>query len=160
MKTIFVEEAPGTYRIATKDELVQAALRATANQFRRGTTFDSPSRVRDWAMLRLGPMEREVFAVAYLDSRNRLIDFIIEFQGTLTQTSVYPRELMKNALTKGARSLVLFHNHPSGTLDPSTADRMLTNTILESMRFIDVNVLDHVIVSHEGTYSFAEHGLI
>lgn len=125
-----------------------------------GPIFNSPQIVKDYLQLQIGHLEREVFGVLYLDAQNRLIDFVIEFNGTLTQTSVYPREIVKRAITLNAASTILTHNHPSGLLEPSRADELLTQTLKSSLSLVDVRVLDHMIVSVLGAVSFAEKGLI
>lgn len=125
-----------------------------------GPIFNSPQIVKDYLQLQIGHLEREVFGVLYLDAQNRLIDFVIEFHGTLTQTSVYPREIVKRAISLNAASTILTHNHPSGVLDPSRADELLTQTLKSSLSLVDVRVLDHMIVGVSGAVSFAEKGLI
>lgn len=125
-----------------------------------GPIFNNPQIVKDYLQLQIGHLEREVFGVLYLDAQNRLIDFVIEFHGTLTQTSVYPREIVKRAIALNAASTILTHNHPSGVLDPSRADELLTQTLKSSLSLVDVRVLDHMIVSVLGAVSFAEKGLI
>jgi len=125
-----------------------------------GPIFNSPQIVKDYLQLQIGHLEREVFGVLYLDAQNRLIDFVIEFHGTLTQTSVYPREIVKRAIALNAASTILTHNHPSGLLEPSRADELLTQTLKSSLSLVDVRVLDHMIVSVSGAVSFAEKGLI
>ena len=125
-----------------------------------GPIFNSPQVVKDYLQLQIGHLEREVFGVLYLDAQNRLIDFVIEFHGTLTQTSVYPREIVKRAISLNAASTILTHNHPSGLLDPSRADELLTQTLKSSLSLVDVRVLDHMIVGVSGAVSFAEKGLI
>lgn len=125
-----------------------------------GPIFNNPQIVKDYLQLQIGHLEREVFGVLYLDAQNRLIDFVIEFHGTLTQTSVYPREIVKRAISLNAASTILTHNHPSGVLDPSRADELLTQTLKSSLALVDVRVLDHMIVGVSGAVSFAEKGLI
>ena len=125
-----------------------------------GPVFGSPQVVKDFLQLQIGHLAREVFGVLYLDAQQRLIDFVIEFQGTLTQTSVYPREIVKRALELNAASVILSHNHPSGALEASRADELLTQTLKSSLQLVDVRVLDHMIVSVSGSMSFAEKGLI
>jgi len=125
-----------------------------------GPVFNSPQIVKDFLQLQIGHLEREVFGVLYLDAQNRLIDFVIEFHGTLTQTSVYPREIVKRAISLNAASTILTHNHPSGLLEPSRADELLTQTLKSSLSLVDVRVLDHMIVGVSGSFSFAENGLI
>lgn len=155
---LFVEESSGSYRAASKDEVLKAALRSLRVQ--RGIEFSSPSIARNWITLRIGALENEVFCVAYLDSRNRLIEFIEEFRGTIGQTSVYPREILKRALRLNARSVVLAHNHPSGNHEPSSADCLLTKVIKDALALIDVQVLDHFVIGGDQFYSFAENGLV
>lgn len=125
-----------------------------------GPIFNSPQVVKDYLQLQIGHLEREVFGVLYLDAQNRLIDFVIEFNGTLTQTSVYPREIVKRAISLNAACTILTHNHPSGLLEPSRADELLTQTLKSSLSLVDVRVLDHMIVGVSGAVSFAEKGLI
>lgn len=158
MKNMFVEEAPGIYRTATKPEIVAAALRSLRVQ--RGVTFSSPSVSRDWLRLRLGSLEHEVFGVVFLDSQHRLIEFFEASRGTLTQTSVYPREILKRAIQVNAATVILTHNHPSGSPEPSMADRAITDSIKSALAFIDVRILDHVVVGADRCYSFAENGLV
>lgn len=120
----------------------------------------SPQAVRDWLRLRLATERAECFAVVYLDAQNRVIGLEIPFRGTLTQTPVYPRELVRRALELDAAAVILCHNHPSGTLEPSRADEQLTETVKRSLALVDVKVLDHIIVSAAGALSLAERGLI
>ncbi|NUN60804.1 MAG: hypothetical protein HUU13_06815 [Burkholderiaceae bacterium] len=124
-----------------------------------GDVFDCPDTVRDYLALRLGADPCERFAVLYLDSQHRAIAYECHFTGTLTQTSVHPREIVAVALKHGAAAVVLAHNHPSGNLSPSRADELLTQTLKNALALVDVRVLDHIIVSGKGSYSMAEHGL-
>ena len=105
-------------------------------------------------------LEREVFQVALLDSQNRLIHAEELFRGTLTQTSVYPREVVKLALKHNAAAVIFSHNHPSGHAEPSNADIRLTEIIKSALALVDIQVLDHVVVSASGATSFAERGLL
>ncbi|HEX2531660.1 MAG TPA: JAB domain-containing protein, partial [Burkholderiaceae bacterium] len=100
----------------------------------------------------------ESFVVLFLDVKNRLISCEELFRGTLTQTSVYPREVVKTALSRNAAGIILAHNHPSGISDPSAADHMLTKALKQALALVDVRVLDHFVVAGRNTYSFAEHG--
>lgn len=124
-----------------------------------GDIFDCPDTVRDYLALRLGADPCERFAVLYLDSQHRAIAYECHFTGTLTQTSVHPREIVVAALKHGAAAAVLAHNHPSGNLSPSRADELLTKTLQSALALVGVRVLDHIIVSGKGSYSMAEHGL-
>ena len=116
--------------------------------------------MKDYLQMRLGRLPNEVFAVLFLDAQQRLIACEELFRGTLTQTSVYPREVLKRALELNAAAVILSHNHPSGVLEPSRADELLTQTLKASLQMVDIRVLDHVVVSHGGALSFAERGLV
>jgi DNA repair protein RadC len=148
-------------RTADEAATVAAALRLLEREARYGAAvLDSPSTVRDLFRLRLGGLPHECFAVAYVDAQHRLIDFEELFRGTLTQTSVYPREVVKRALHHNAAAVMFAHNHPSGTAEPSQADQMLTGTLKAALLLIDVKVLDHFIVTAGASMSFAERGLL
>ncbi|PKO27436.1 MAG: hypothetical protein CVU36_20450 [Betaproteobacteria bacterium HGW-Betaproteobacteria-9] len=125
-----------------------------------GATFDSPRAVRDFLRLHLGAEKTEVFAVLYLDSQNRAIAFETPFNGTLTQTSVYPREIARAAIGHNAAAVVLAHNHPSGEARPSRADEALTQSLKTTLALVDVRVLDHFIVTGRECVSMAEMGLV
>lgn len=122
--------------------------------------FPTPDAVKTYLQLHLAGEQREHFAVLFLDVQNRFIAFERMFTGTLTQTSVYPREVVCAALAHGAAAVVLAHNHPSGTVRPSRADEELTQTLKSALAMIDVRVLDHVIVSQTDALSMAERGLL
>jgi len=125
-----------------------------------GAAFDSPHAVRDFLRLHLGAEKMEVFAVLYLDNQNRAIAFETPFAGTLGQTSVYPREIARAALKHHAAAVILAHNHPSGSAEPSRADETLTQTLKRALALIDVRVLDHMIVTGREVTSMAELGLM
>jgi DNA repair protein RadC len=125
-----------------------------------GAAMGSPAAVKSFLTLKLAPEEREVFSVLWLDARNRLIAYEAMCFGTLTQTSVYPREVVKAALKHNAASVIVAHNHPSGEPEPSAADQTLTQALKNALSLVDVHVLDHVIVAGTKTLSFAERGLI
>ena len=158
-------EDRATYNVApttTDDNAVIAhALRILAARMKApGQPFTAPQDVKDYCRLKLGGLEYEVFGVLFLDVQNRLICFEEMFRGTLTQTSVYPREVVKAALSHNAAAIVMTHNHPSGSVKPSRADEMLTQTMKTALSLIDVRVLDHIIVSAADALSMAETGLI
>jgi DNA repair protein RadC len=139
----------------------ELARRALDEEMRSRDTLSSPRAVRDWLRLRLAGEGREVFVALWLDSQNRLIASEELFRGTLAQTSVYPREVVKSALAHNAAAVILAHNHPSGVAEPSSADEQLTTALKQALTLIDVRVLDHFIVA--GTtqpLSFAERGLL
>ena len=124
------------------------------------TVFASPDAVRDYLRIHFAGREYESFVVLFLDAQNRLIMAEEMFRGTLTQTSVYPREIVKTALAQNAACVIFSHNHPSGVPQPSRADELLTSTLKQALALVDVRVLDHIIVGGSGTLSFAERGLL
>ncbi len=135
--------------------------RALAEAVELGDCLDSPQKVRDLLRLRFGDLPHEVFGVVLLDSQNRVRDVVELFRGTLAQTSVYPREVVKLCLEANAAAVILVHNHPSGSLEPSSADLALTETLKKALALVDVRVLDHFIVAGSASpLSFAERGLI
>lgn len=141
--------------------VIDAALTILSGYLRQPEqTFHTPDAVRQYLRLHLGAETRELFAVMFLDSQNRLTAFEVMFTGTLTQTSVYPREIVKAALSHDAAAVVLAHNHPSGSVQPSRADEALTQSLKGALSLVDVRVLDHVIVSAGGALSMAEQGLL
>jgi len=157
----FVMEEIGSYRVATEDEVATVALCSLENKLKSGSeSFSTPGEVRQYARLRIGSYEHEVFAIGFLDSRHRLIEFVEMFRGTISQTSVYPREVVKEALRLNAGAVILFHNHPSGDCRPSRADENVTQTLKSALALVDVRVLDHIIVSATGAVSMAEIGLV
>ena len=123
-------------------------------------SFNSPNVVKDYLRLVLGGRQQEVFLVLFLDTQHRLIASEEMFHGTLTQTSVYPREVVKRALIHNAAAVMLSHNHPSGMSEPSNSDRMLTDALKQALGLVDVRVLDHFVIGEQGALSFAERGLI
>ncbi|WP_332816260.1 RadC family protein [Ramlibacter sp.] len=148
---------------AKRAELVavlELARRAMAQQLRAREAFSSPDAVKHYLQLHLARQPHEVFAVMFLDAQNRLIEMEVMFRGTLTQTSVYPREIVVRALQHESASVVLAHNHPSGTVNPSRADEALTQTLKAALALVDVRVLDHVIVAPGQALSMAERGLL
>jgi DNA repair protein RadC len=148
---------------AKRSEIVavlELARRAMAQRLQTRTVFDTPDAVKHYLQLHLSARKHEVFAVLFLDVQNRLIALEEMFRGTLTQTSVYPREVVLRALHHQASAVVLSHNHPSGTVQPSRADEMLTQTLKTTLALIDVRVLDHVIVAQGEALSMAERGLM
>ncbi len=143
-----------------QEQVIMAALRILRGRFKARDVFASPDAVKDYLRLQGQGLMHEVFAVMYLDSQNRLIEYERMFRGTLTQTSVYPREVVKQALAMNAASVILHHNHPSGTCQPSRADELLTQTLKQALALVDVRVLDHIITSDAGALSMAERGLV
>ena len=144
----------------SRDPIVVQALAMLALQVREADALASPDAARDFVRLQLGDRPHEVFACLFLDVQNRVIVFKELFRGTLTQTSVYPREVVIEALACQASAVILCHNHPSGTTTPSRADEVLTGTLKQALALVDVRVLDHFIVTRSAVLSFAEAGLL
>lgn len=139
----------------------ELARRALNEEMERRDNFSSPGAVRDWLRLKLGQQQQEVFMALWLDAQNRLLHAETLFTGTLTQTSVYPREVVKQALARNAAAVILAHNHPSGLAEPSSADEMMTRSLRQALALVDVKLLDHFIVAGSATpLSFAERGLL
>jgi DNA repair protein RadC len=150
----------GTAKRAEIIAVLELARRALSEQLKEKPLFDTPQAVRDYLQLQLGGRPHEIFAVLFLDSQHRLIALEELFRGTLTQTSVYPREVVVRALALHAGSVVLAHNHPSGEARPSRADEALTQTLKAALALVDVRVLDHFVVTSTQAVSMAELGLL
>jgi DNA repair protein RadC len=157
---LLVRDVNGQYRLASAEEVLQRAGQVLSHRVRRGATMSSPQAVKDFLRLGIGVLEHEVFAVLFLDAQHRLIVIKEMFRGSVSQTSVYPREVVKEALMLNAAAVILAHNHPSGVAEPSRADEFLTQTLKAALEMVEVTVLDHLVVSAVETVSFAERGLI
>ena len=158
-----VNESVLAYMADTKAEndVILAALAILEKRMSRDMqALESPHDVHNYLCLKLGAEKREVFAVLYLNTRHAVIAFETPFAGTLTRTSVYPREIIKRALELNACSVVFSHNHPSGKPWPSPADEHLTQTLKAGLALVDVRVLDHIVVVGALSFSFAERGLL
>ena len=142
--------------------LIDAALRCLEARFRthQRNALNSPAAVRDYLRLLLAPLQHEVFVGLFLDAQNRVIATEELFKGTLTQTSVYPREVVKRALAHNAAALIFAHNHPSGVAEPSRSDEALTGALKQALALVDVKVLDHFVIGAGSAMSFAERGLL
>ncbi len=140
--------------------VLEMARRALQEEMQAGNALTSPRAVRDYLKLLLRGRLQEVFMALFLDAQHRVIASEELFTGTLTQTSVYPREVVKRALHHNAAALILAHNHPSGVAEPSHADQALTDALKQALALVEVRVLDHFIVAGEGCLSFAERGLV
>lgn len=140
--------------------VMELARRASAQELSQASVFNSPSQLKRYAALHLAQLEHESFSVLYLDAHHRLLEMQTLFRGTLSQASVYPREVVKEALARNAAALVLAHNHPSGIAEPSRADEYLTQTLKSALQLVDIRVLDHLVVGQGEVVSFAERGLL
>lgn len=150
-------ETQSNTKCAVARELVKRWL---GEELKRVAVFAQPSAVTDYLKVLFAGREYESFVVLYLDSQNCLIEVEELFRGTLTQTSVYPREVVKSALRFNAAAVMLSHNHPSGSVTPSRADEHLTQTLKAALALVDVRVLDHLVIAGNNSLSFAETGLI
>jgi DNA repair protein RadC len=138
----------------------EIARRALGQQLAQQPVFDNPTAVKQFAALAIGALGFEVFAVLFLDNQHRLLKHEEMFRGTLTQTSVYPREVVRRALELNSAAVIFAHNHPSGTAEPSRADEFLTQSLKAALQLVDVRVLDHLVVGRGEVVSFAERGLL
>lgn len=154
-------EEPGTYRLTgdvTDAQLLHLAKMIARRKLRRGNKLTQPDKVHRCLQTLLLDYPHEVFGTLLLDSQHRLIAFDELFRGTIDSASVYPREVVKHALSHNAAAVILFHNHPSGDPEPSDADRRITQRLKDALGLVEIRVLDHLVVGHEGYTSFAERG--
>ncbi|MFU4936696.1 DNA repair protein RadC [Pseudomonas paraeruginosa] len=158
--SLLVRDAHGRYLPASADDILEAARQVIDQKMQRGAEFTSPTLVKEYLRNKLAGFEHEVFAVLFLDTRHRLIEYREMFHGTIDSASVYPREVVKEALRLNAAAVILSHNHPSGNPEPSSADKVLTQRLKEALELVEVRTLDHVIVAGSATASFAERGWI
>ena len=154
------EDGIGAARYCQLTAMRELTRRALREDLGRHNLLGSPAAVRDYLCLKLRDLGHEVFLGLYLDAQNRVIADEELFRGTLTQTSVYPREVVKRALVRNAASVILAHNHPSGVAEPSIADEALTRALQQALALVDVKVLDHFVIAGNTATSFAERGLL
>jgi DNA repair protein RadC len=140
--------------------VVEMARRSLSQRLTEQPVFDAPATVKHYVALQLAALPYEVFAVLFLDGQHRLLTLDEMFRGTLTQTSVYPREVVRRAMALNAGAVILAHNHPSGLPEPSRADEFVTQSIKSALQLVDVRVLDHLVVGKGSVVSFAERGLL
>ncbi len=150
----------GVSKYSQLQSVLELAKRTLLEQMMKADTLDTPQSVSQYLCMQIGQLSREQFYVLFLDAQNRLIQAECLFQGTLTQTSVYPREVVKRVLQHNAASVIFAHNHPSGIAAPSEADKRLTQALKNALSLVDVRVLDHFVVAGNNTYSFAQTGLL
>lgn len=148
----------GTARYAQLHALLELSRRALQEELTLNDALNSPRAVQDFLRLTLASLPAEVFYVLFLDAQHRLIAAEEMFRGTLTQTSVYPREVVKQALRRNSAAVILAHNHPSGIAEPSRADELLTQALKSALDLVDVKVLDHLVIAGNVAWSFAERG--
>ena len=150
----------GDAKFAQVQAVLEMSRRALRETLDRGPALGSPHAVRDYLRLRIQGRPHEVFVAVFLDAQNRVLEVEELFRGTLTQTSVFPREIVKRALHFNAAAIIFAHNHPSGVAEPSRADEALTQTLKHTLALVDVKVLDHFVVGGDSAMSFAERGLL
>ena len=150
----------GPAKIAQLKAGVELMRRVLAEEIRHGSVLTSPEAVRDYLKLSIAALPHETFVVLFLDSQHRLLAFDELFRGTLAQTSVYPREVVKAALAHNAAAVIFAHNHPSGVAEPSRADELLTQALKQALALVDIRTLDHFVVAGNRVVSFAERGLL
>lgn len=144
-----------------QQDIINSALDIISSLYQRESLHATSSLlVKQFCQLHIGHLEHEVFGVLLLDNRHRLIKFVELFRGTIDGAAVYPREVAKEALFSNAAAVVFTHNHPSGVCEPSKTDTALTDRLIEALSLFDIRVLDHIIVSHQGTMSFSDRGLL
>lgn len=157
---LLVRDDQGRHLPATADQILEAARHVIDQKTPRGTLFSSPELVKDYLRTKLASYEHEVFAALFLDSQHRLIEYVELFRGTINEASVYPREVVKETLRFNAAAVIFSHNHPSGSPEPSQADKLLTRRLKEGLALVDVRTLDHIVVGGKTTTSFSERGLL
>lgn len=159
MTTLYVRDGDA-YRAADTRDIIDRAQALIAQRYRTGApVFSSPDRTREFLTLKLAPLEYEMFAVLALDNRHRLIEYIELFRGTVDNTTVHPREVVKELLRLNAAAAIFAHNHPSGVAEPSEADRLITRRLRDALELVDIRLLDHFVVGQTVT-SLASRGLL
>jgi DNA repair protein RadC len=159
----FIQENGGMYSVSSpvsEDQIIEQAQRILRGRLLSSETLSSPVATRSYLQMKLSDYDREVFAVVFLTSQHQVIEYEELFQGTVDGAAVYPRVVVKRALELNATAVILAHPHPSGDATPSQADKRITERLVSALALVDIRVLDHIIVSCEGSYSFAENGLI
>jgi DNA repair protein RadC len=157
---LFHHSADGTIQPASSAQVLAAAQEVLAHRMRRGASLQSPEKVREYLRMRLAHLDYEIVGLILVDQRHRVIEYVELFRGTLDGAGVHLREVVKLVLEKAAAACLLVHNHPSGVCDSSHADELVTQRLISALSLIDVRVLDHLIISAGGSFSFAERGLL
>lgn len=160
MDRLYVRQGNGRYAVASDERLMEAVRRLADRRIGQGTQFAEPAVALRYFRHKLVGLEREVFAVAFLDARHRLIHYEELFRGTIDAAEVHPREVVKAALRHNAAAVMLAHNHPSGVVEPSAMDRAVTVRLKQALALVDVRLLDHFIVGGNAGMSMADRGLV
>ena len=148
---LYIQDQSGTYLPASKETVFTEARKLSSYRLRRGTVITSPAEAKEAIGIKLTGLEYELFACLFLDSKHQVLAWREMFRGSVNRTSVHPREIVKEALGLNASAVILAHNHPSGSIEPSSEDVELTRTLTEILKVIDVRVLDHLIIGDEIT---------
>ena len=156
----YVRDSSATYRRASSEELLRAARTILRRKFRRGTAVRDPRSAGEYLVGELAHLDHECFAILWLDARHRVLAFDPLFRGTIDGTSVYPREVVRSAISVNAAACILAHNHPSGFGEPSPADTRITQRLKAALELVDVRVIDHLIVAADDCVSMAARGLL
>ncbi len=160
MSAVLKRVTPALSATAAEDRIIAEALAILERRHAPGEALTSPEATKAYLRLRLGERLVEVFGVILLDNRNRVIGIEELFTGTIDAASVYPRVVVQRGIERNAAAMVAFHNHPSGYIEPSRADEQLTQRLKEALALLDIRLLDHLVVSAEGSVSMAERGLM
>jgi DNA repair protein RadC len=153
-----MDEKQAAYLVG--DEIIRKALEILRERHAPGNVLGSPAQVKAHLRLELGALEYETFGIIWLTTQNAIIKIEEMFRGTIAQTSIYPREVVRSALSCNAAACILYHNHPSGIAEPSEADKYLTRSLIDALKLVDVRILDHFVAASGDCVSFAERGLI
>lgn len=157
-----VKDEQGRYRLkgsVSEEELIAAAAKILEARI-VGSELTNPLLAQDFLRLKLSPLEHEAFSCLFLDTRHRVLEFVILFRGSIDSATVHPREVVKEALKRNAAAVILAHNHPSGVAEPSAADSVITRRIVDALALVDVRVIDHIVVGAKDTASLATLGLM
>lgn len=157
---LYVCEGAANYRPAKPQEVIDSATKTIRRRFRRGTTIRQPTDATDLIKAEIGHLEHEEFCCVFLDNRHRLLAFKKLFRGTIDGTSVYPREVVKEALSLNSAAVILAHNHPSTVVEASQADERITQRLKAALELVDIRLLDHIIVGGDNSRSLASTGLL
>ena len=163
MNVFKLMDQPGVYTVETPltdEDILEKASDILLEKINNSDVISNPKDTRTFLKFKLSALEYEVFAVIFLNNRHQIITYKELFRGTIDGASVYPREVVKEALAVNATSIIIAHNHPSGVAEPSQADERITLRLKEALGFMDIRLLDHLIIGFDETVSLAERGVI
>jgi DNA repair protein RadC len=159
LSALYVRDGRGRYQRAEADQILEAARRLVDQRLQRGVTLSDPSVAKEFLRLRMATLEHEVFVAILLDTRQRVLEFVELFRGTIDGAEVHPREVVKTALAANAAAMIIAHNHPSGCPEPSAADRAVTARLKQALALMDIRLLDHFVVGDD-VVSLAARGWV